>query len=139
MKRFTGFLLLACAAIAASLPSLAGASAFQATEISTLDMISGPAGALLIEFQNTGLVIDDVADSSFTSYSNGVSTTYTGYPAIVEAILDGAAAASAGTLTSSSRASFLKTPSTAIRTPSTLPLAGPTTTTSSYRRSAASR
>ncbi len=70
-----------------------GHGAFQATEISPLNMRSGSTGGALIELQNTGMVIDDVRDSSYVHYSGGVATPLTGWAAINQAITDGNASA----------------------------------------------
>ena len=63
---------------------------FQATRISTLQLGSttGTGGALA-ELQNTGLVITDIADSTYVHSKPAAPVIDTGYYAIVSAVDDG--------------------------------------------------
>ena len=62
---------------------------FQAAEISTLDLGSAGTSGLL-EFNNTGLVITNVAACEYWhSNGNGTYIEYTGLPAFMIAVLDG--------------------------------------------------
>ncbi len=84
--------ILCCTAIVAFAPAWAqAATAFQAAQLSTLTLgsTSGTAGAL-VELQNTGLVITDVNDSTYTQQQPvGPAVTYTGWTAIYNAVQDG--------------------------------------------------
>ena len=88
MKR-SHWSFLFCAAVFVLAPSLALAQnpTFQATEISTLTLGTAAAPGGLAEFNNTGLIITDVNDSSF--YPVGGSQAITGSNAIVAAVYDG--------------------------------------------------
>ena len=68
-------------------------TAFQATRISTLDLGSTSGTGGLVELQNTGLVITDVADSTYVHWNTpaqgGGYVVDTGFSAIVSAVQDG--------------------------------------------------
>jgi len=96
--------LLFCAAIVALglPPTLAGQVLnpnFQAAEISYFDLNDPHVSDGLMEFNNTGLVISDVAACSYWhdnvpgSTDPANFTLYTGYSAVVEAVRDGMAPA----------------------------------------------
>ncbi|MGA2257241.1 MAG: PEP-CTERM sorting domain-containing protein [Thermoguttaceae bacterium] len=89
MKR-SHWLFLVCAAVFGLAPSFAQAiTPFEATRISSLTIAgsntSSPGG--LVELQNTGLVITDLADSSYTP--SGSTAAVPGFAGVVDAILDG--------------------------------------------------
>jgi hypothetical protein len=75
------------------MPSLAQATGFKASEISSMNLTSsgGTGAGGLIELEsNGGLIITDVADSVYNEMtSGGTIQQYTGYPAVLHAVLDG--------------------------------------------------
>jgi hypothetical protein len=78
-------------AASSALASSPEGTTFQATELSTLTLgsTSGTQGAM-IELQDTGLVIDNIAGSTYVHQNpDGTQTTNTGYAALLSAVYDG--------------------------------------------------
>jgi len=88
MKR-SQWLFLLCVAVLGLAPSFAWAiTPFQATEVSTLTIQGTTTAGGLVKLQNTGIVIDNLAGSSYTPL--GTNVPIMGFAGMIDAVYDGA-------------------------------------------------